>query len=211
MLHLDSTLAPLRHRDFRRLWTGYFLRDGRPVDTTGDARLGRLRGHTLAGAARRRARRARDPDAPARAAERRTSPTASTAATRSPPRSSLMVVISLHSSMLLALNAVQAWHLFLFSIFRRRRGVRPHAAQHARLQQRAAKRGGPRRRAQQHRVQRDARSRPGRRRLSDRLGRGRLEFRHPGPLYFASCSRRSRSPRRRRARPEKRPSRRGSA
>ena len=25
MLHLDSTLAPLRHRDFRRLWTGTFF------------------------------------------------------------------------------------------------------------------------------------------------------------------------------------------
>ena len=115
MLHLDSTLAPLRHRDFRRLWTGtFFATAGQWIQqatlgwvvyevTRSPALLGAVLGvraipmlllAPLSGEVADRF-------------DRRYALAAAQA---------LMVVICASLSMLLALNAVQAWHLFLFSI-----------------------------------------------------------------------------------------------
>jgi MFS family permease len=115
VLDLDSTLAPLRHRDFRRLWAGtFFATAGQWIQqatlgwvvyevTRSPGMLGAVLGvraipmlllAPLSGVVADRF-------------DRRYALAAAQA---------LMVVICATLSVLLALDAVQAWHLFVFSL-----------------------------------------------------------------------------------------------
>jgi MFS family permease len=115
VLDLDSTLAPLRHRDFRRLWTGtFFATAGQWIQqaTLGWVVYEVTRSPGLLGAV-----------LGVRAIPMLLlAPLSGVVADRFDRRyalaaaQALMVVICATLSVLLAFDAVQAWHLFVFSL-----------------------------------------------------------------------------------------------